>query len=105
MPVPAEYVGRPFRVLTRKLVVAKDDGTSRGQRELLRPIDSEKRPTDTEENPVLVTFEADDKVHVPSLLAIGAIAPWEPPAAPAVDEKPETPAPRRRRSGGEGDGG
>ena len=48
-----------------------------------RPSDAAgEHYTDSDAAPTLVTFEATAEVDIPSLLATGAIVPWEP--APAV---------------------
>lgn len=85
MPVPAAYVGQPYRQIASVLKIRKDRleaSATDVRRVSARPLrDADQPPsaanpyTDSEEEPHVVTFEADDDVDVAMLLAAGAIVP------------------------------
>ncbi len=75
-----------YRQITHKLRIHR--GPGRGERLSERPRDDRtRRFLDSPERPTLVQFDEGDRVDVAWLLAIGAIAPWEPPASPDGGEE------------------
>lgn len=92
MPVPREFVGVQYRQNALTLKIYTDDKPSE-RRVSTRPL---RRPDeapgvsnpylDSDLDPTLVMFKADDQVDVPNLLATGAISEYK---APSRQERAE----------------
>ena len=78
-----------YRVMCSGLRFRQVPGGPKGT--VRRPSDAAgEHYTDSADSPTLVTFEATAEVDIPSLLATGAIVPWEPPKpVRAVKEQPD----------------
>ena len=86
MPVAKEHVGT-YRQVAHKLRIQKDPGCG-PHKESFRPRKGKRGPyLDSDDEPTLIEFEADDAADVPRLLAQGAIVPYSPPKAKRATKK------------------
>lgn len=78
MPVAKDHTGT-YRQVAHKLRIQKDPGCG-PHKESARPRKGKRGPyLDSDDEPTLITIDADDAVDVPRLLAQGAIVPYSPP--------------------------
>lgn len=90
MSIDPQYIGKPYRQLSARLRVQRGPGRPDLVSERPRDVKQDGslgRYVDSEEAPTLVTFDAHCQVDVPSLLQIGAIAEYAPPAPEAAGEE------------------
>ena len=85
MPVPKDLTGT-YRQIAHKLRWTKD-APPRPDTNSERPRRGKRGPYLDEDDPTLVTFEEDDAVNVPALLAQGAIEPYTPPKPKRTTKK------------------
>lgn len=80
--IEPQYLGVPYRQIAARLRIQRPGRPhleSERPRRQLRD-GSFGRYLDSDENPTLITFDADCDVDVAALLRSGAIAPYAPPA-------------------------